>query len=80
MFTAAGLSNRAPCPMIIAGGATADEAAAALWFQAASPATMQVWVAPGNPEHGHRARGLGSPCDQPPERGAQALIPASAGG
>jgi hypothetical protein len=62
MFTAAGLISGAPRPMsipdsvrtaaprpalIIAGGATADEAAAALWFQAASPAAVQVWVVPG---------------------------------
>ena len=38
----------APRPMlIIAGGAHADEPVAARWFQAASPATVQVWIVPG---------------------------------
>ena len=60
MYTAAGLISGAPRPMsipdavraagrpvlIIAGGAVADEPAAARWFQAASPATVQVWVVP----------------------------------
>jgi len=60
-YTAAGLLSGAPRPMsiraairaaaprpalIIAGGATAAEPAAARWFQAASPATVQVWVVP----------------------------------
>jgi dienelactone hydrolase len=60
-YTAAGLLSRAPQPvsigdgiraaaprpvLIIAGGAVADEPAAARWFQAASPATVQVWVIP----------------------------------
>jgi uncharacterized protein len=27
--------------------ARSDEAAAASWFQAASPATVQIWVVPG---------------------------------
>jgi dienelactone hydrolase len=61
-YTAAGLLSGAPRPMsipdsiraaaprpmlIIAGGASADEPAAARWFQAASPATVQVWIVPG---------------------------------
>ena len=61
-YTAAGLLSGAPRPMsipdsiraaaprpimIIAGGARADEPAAARWFQAASPATVQVWIVPG---------------------------------
>jgi dienelactone hydrolase len=61
MYTAAGLLSGAPRPMplrdaiaaaaprpalIIAGGAVPDEPAAARWFQAASPATVRVWVAP----------------------------------
>jgi uncharacterized protein len=60
-YTAAGLISGAPRPMsipdairaaaprpvlIIAGGAVADEPVAARWFQAASPATVQVWVVP----------------------------------
>ena len=60
-YTAAGLLSGAPRPasirdgiraaaprpvLIIAGGAVADEPVAARWFQAASPATVQVWVAP----------------------------------
>jgi uncharacterized protein len=60
-YTAAGLLSGAPRPMssrdgiravarrpvlIIVGGAVADEPVAARWFQAASPATMQVWVVP----------------------------------
>ena len=60
-YTAAGLLSGAPRPMsirdaisaaaprpalIIAGGATAAEPGAARWFQAASPATVQVWVVP----------------------------------
>jgi hypothetical protein len=32
--------------LIIAGGAAAHEPDAARWFQAASPATVQVWVVP----------------------------------
>ena len=32
--------------LIIAGGAVAHEPVAARWFQAASPATVQVWVVP----------------------------------
>ena len=61
-YTAAGLLSGAPRPMsipdairaaaprpvlIIAGGGRADEPAAARWFQAASPATVQVWIVPG---------------------------------
>jgi len=61
-YTAAGLLSGAPRPMsipdsiraaaprpmlIIAGGTSADEPAAARWFQAASPATVQVWIVPG---------------------------------
>jgi uncharacterized protein len=61
MYTAAGLISGAPRPvsirdsiraaaprpvLIIAGGAVADEPDAARWFQAASPATVQVWVVP----------------------------------
>jgi uncharacterized protein len=60
-YTAAGMISGAPRPMsipaairaaaprpvlIIAGGAVADEPAAARWFQAASPATVQLWVVP----------------------------------
>ncbi|HEV2254553.1 MAG TPA: alpha/beta fold hydrolase [Streptosporangiaceae bacterium] len=60
-YTAAGLLSGAPRPasirdgiraaaprpvLIIAGGAVADEPVAARWFQAASPATVQVWVVP----------------------------------
>jgi uncharacterized protein len=60
-YTAAGLLSGAPRPMsirdairgaaprpvlIIAGAATAGEPAAARWFQAASPAAVQVWVVP----------------------------------
>ena len=61
MYTAAGLISGAPQPMsipdairaaggrpmlIIAAGSVADEPAAARWFRAASPATVQVWVVP----------------------------------
>jgi dienelactone hydrolase len=61
MYTAAGLISGAPRPvsirdgiraaaprpaLIIAGGAAAHEPEAARWFQAASPATVQVWVLP----------------------------------
>ena len=60
-YTAAGLISGAPRPvsirdgiraaaprpaLIIAGGTAAHEPAAARWFQAASPATVQVWVVP----------------------------------
>jgi len=60
-YTAAGLLSGAPRPMsipdsiraaaprpmlIIAGGARPGEQAAARWFQAASPATVQVWIVP----------------------------------
>ena len=38
--------------LIIAGGAVPDEPAAARWFQAASPATVRVWVVP---QAGHTA-------------------------
>ena len=42
-----GIRAAAPRPvLIIAGGAVADEPVAARWFQAASPATVQVWVVP----------------------------------
>jgi hypothetical protein len=45
----------APRPaLIIAGGATAAEPTAARWFQAASPATVQVWVVP----HAGHTQGL----------------------
>jgi uncharacterized protein len=68
-YAAAGLLSGAPRPMsirdgiraaaprpvlIIAGGATADEATAARWFQAASPASVQVWVVP----HAGHTQGL----------------------
>jgi pimeloyl-ACP methyl ester carboxylesterase len=68
-YTAAGLLSGAPRPisirngiraaaprpaLIIAGGATADEPAAARWFQAASPATVQLWVVP----HAGHTQGL----------------------
>ena len=67
MYTAAALLSGAPRPMplrdairaagprpvlIIAGGAVPDEPAAARWFQAASPATVRVWVVP---QAGHTA-------------------------
>jgi uncharacterized protein len=68
-YTAAGLISGAPRPMsipdairaaaprpalIIAGGSVADEPVAARWFQAASPATVQVWVVP----HAGHTQGL----------------------
>ncbi len=68
-YTAAGLISGAPRPMsipdairaaaprpalIIAGGAVASEPVAARWFQAASPATVQVWVVP----HAGHTQGL----------------------
>jgi hypothetical protein len=68
-YTAAGLLSGAPRPMsipdaihaaaprlalIIAGGAVADEPIAARWFQAASPATVQVCVVP----HAGHTQGL----------------------
>jgi dienelactone hydrolase len=68
-YTAAGLISGTPRPMsipaaiqaaaprpalIIAGGAVADEPVAARWFQAASPATVQVWVVP----HAGHTQGL----------------------
>ena len=67
-YTAAGLLSGAPRPMpitdairaahrpvlIIAGGAVGGEPAAARWFQAASPATVQVWVVP----HAGHTQGL----------------------
>jgi hypothetical protein len=60
-YTAAGLISGAPRPMsipdairataprpvlIIAGGAAADEPAAARWFRAASPGTVRIWIVP----------------------------------
>jgi len=69
MFTDAGLLSGAPRPvsipdslhaaaprpaLIIAAGAVADEPAAARWFQAASPATVHVWVVP----HAGHTQGL----------------------
>jgi len=68
-YTAAGLLSGAPRPMsirdairaaaprpvlIIAGGAVAGEPVAARWFQAAAPATVQVWVVP----HAGHTQGL----------------------
>jgi uncharacterized protein len=68
-YAAAGLLSGAPRPMsipgairaaaprpilIIAGGAVADEPAAARWFRAASPATVRVWVVP----HAGHTQGL----------------------
>ena len=68
-YTAAGLISGAPRPasirdgiraavprpaLIIAGGAVASEPVAARWFQAASPATVQVWVVP----HAGHTQGL----------------------
>ena len=62
MFTSAGLLSGATPPMsirdaaaaaaprpvlIIAGGGVSDEPTAARWFRAASPSSVQVWVAPG---------------------------------
>jgi uncharacterized protein len=50
-----GIRTAAPRPvLIIAGGAIADEPVAARWFQAASPATVQVWVVP----HAGHTQGL----------------------
>jgi uncharacterized protein len=61
-YTGAGLMSGAPAPMsmrgaiaaatgrpvlIIADGGVPDEPVAARWFQAASPAAVQVWVVPG---------------------------------
>jgi len=40
--------------LIIAGAAKADEPIAARWFQAASPATVHVWVVP----HAGHTQGL----------------------
>ncbi len=69
MYTAAGLLSGAPRPMaipdavrtaaprpvlIIAGASMPDEPTAARWFQAASPATVQVWVVP----HAGHTQGL----------------------
>ncbi len=67
-FAAAGLISGAPRPasirdgiraaarpaLIIAGGAAAGEPVAARWFQAAAPATVQVWVVP----HAGHTQGL----------------------
>ena len=68
-YTAAGLLSGAPRPMsirdairaaaprpvlIIAGGTSADEPVAARWFQAAAPATVQVWTVP----HAGHTQGL----------------------
>jgi uncharacterized protein len=50
-----GIRAAAPRPaLIIAGGAVANEPVAARWFQAASPATVQVWVVP----HAGHTQGL----------------------
>jgi uncharacterized protein len=69
MYTAAGLLSGTPRPMsipdavraaaprpelIIAGEGVADEPVAARWFQAASPATVHVWVVP----HAGHTQGL----------------------
>ena len=69
VIPAAGLISGAPRPMsipdavraaggrptlIIVGGAVADESAAARWFRAPSPATVQVWVVP----HAGHTQGL----------------------
>jgi len=68
-YTTAGLLSGAPRPtsipdairaavprpvLIIAGGAVASEPVAARWFQAASPATVQVWIVP----HAGHTQGL----------------------
>ena len=67
-YTAAGLLSGAPRPMsipdairaaprpvlIIAGAGVAGEPVAARWFQAASPATVHVWVVP----HAGHTQGL----------------------
>lgn len=68
-YTAAGLLSGAPRPvsipdavraaaprpvLIIAGAAKPDEPIAARWFQAASPATVHVWVVP----HAGHTQGL----------------------
>jgi uncharacterized protein len=70
-YTTAGLLSGAPRPqsipgsiraaaprpvLIIAGAAAADEPVAARWFQAASPATVRVWVVP----HAAHTQGLAS--------------------
>jgi uncharacterized protein len=62
LYTTAGLISGAPRPMsipsairaaaprpalIIAGGAVSTEPIAGRWFQAASPATVDLWVVPG---------------------------------
>ena len=69
MYNTGGLLSGAPHPMplrdaitaaaprpvlIIAGSAKPDEPVAARWFQAASPATVQVWVVP----HAGHTQGL----------------------
>ena len=42
-----GIRAAAPRPaLIIAGGTAAHEPVAARWFQAAAPATVQVWIVP----------------------------------
>ena len=49
------ITAAAPRPvLIIAGSAKPDEPVAARWFQAASPATVQVWVVP----HAGHTQGL----------------------
>ena len=68
-YTTAGLLSGAPRPqsipasiraaaprpvLIITAGAVAGEPAAARWFQAASPATVRVWVVP----HAGHTQGL----------------------
>ena len=68
-YTTAGLLSGAPRPMsipdsiraaaprpvlIIAAGAVPSEPAAARWFHAASPATVQAWVVP----HAGHTQGL----------------------
>jgi hypothetical protein len=68
-YTTAGLLSGAPRPvsipdalyaaaprpaLIIAAGAVASEPTAARWFQAASPATVYVWVVP----HAGHTQGL----------------------
>ncbi len=68
LYTAGGLLSGAPRPvsipdairaaprpaLIIAGGSVPDEPVAARWFQAASPATVHVWVVP----HAGHTQGL----------------------
>ncbi len=63
MYTRDAIRAAVPRPeLIIAAAAVPDEPVAARWFQAAAPASVRVWVAPGAGPHrraGGRARRLG---------------------